>query len=139
MSTSDQCPTCGRDVYEQRTDSDEEIRTLRKALRAMRFTAKAVLEEIAVAKTMDEAKVLLEAAILVTNDLHVEPLCPSCASSQVTEQVETVPLLYGSENRIELRAHHPVLTCHSCDFTWTDERAEVARTAVVESHKRGEP
>jgi hypothetical protein len=46
-----------------------EIETLRSAVRSLRYTAQAVLEEIAVAKTLDEAKTLLRAALLVTEDV----------------------------------------------------------------------
>jgi DNA-binding transcriptional regulator YiaG len=54
-------------------------------------------------------------------------VCPVCGARDVTESWDLQAFEFGTEHPVELQARVPVLTCQSCRFAFTDDRAEDIR------------
>ena len=54
-------------------------------------------------------------------------VCPVCGKHDVTEQWQVQVVPFGIENPVELQVNVPVLTCQSCGFSFTDDRAAALR------------
>ncbi len=54
-------------------------------------------------------------------------VCPVCGKHDVTEQWQIQAVPFGTDNPVELQVKLPVLTCQSCGFAFTDDRAASLR------------
>lgn len=59
--------------------------------------------------------------------------CPVCSGIHVTESEKLETFLYG-ENHEEIQVLLPVSRCSSCNFEFTDDRAEALRQEAVYDH-----
>jgi hypothetical protein len=56
--------------------------------------------------------------------------CPNCGGSNVSDQVVTQWIAYGSVEHA-FQATFPVATCGGCEFSWRDHRAGEAKEKAV--------
>lgn len=60
--------------------------------------------------------------------------CVICESTDVSEATHVEHFQYGPDGDVILSASVIVLTCPSCEFSWTDHRGATARQEAVEKH-----
>lgn len=73
-------------------------------------------------------------------DVVVDRRCPHCATdAKVIERwmKEFFPYGVGVDARTELPVTQPVLTCLSCEESWTDWRGEAIRDNAVACYLKG--
>ncbi|RYY04871.1 MAG: YgiT-type zinc finger protein [Gammaproteobacteria bacterium] len=69
------------------------------------------------------------------NETKLNILCECCGEMAVTETTKRMPIEYGDgDDAIVLYAQVPVFVCKSCEFEYTDSRAEDIRHDTICKH-----
>jgi C4-type Zn-finger protein len=62
--------------------------------------------------------------------------CPSCLSNNTKESMELETFPVGVENPVILEVKVPVISCGTCGFSYSDERALEARDIAACKHMK---